>query len=134
MSEIILGGVKLNEVKALKQAMQKDAVAFVSNGIEQGTALINQALESFEEFDDEALITTLLKQAEELFDNVSLVAGVTGVSYRMPYYEEYGHYDSDEVLSHMLENSSIDWDLTRALCSTLGSMEEQCKSWYSSTC
>ena len=129
-NEIILGGVKLSEVKALKEAMQKDAVKFVADGVEEGTKLVAKILEA----ENSCEVQSLVDKATEIFENVQLVASVTGVLYDIPYYEEYG-YDSDEVMSMQLENVSDEWNVDfRKLFKTLEHMESNCRDWYSSTC
>ena len=45
MSEIILGGVKLSDIRAAHQAMKKDAMSFVADNIKAGRELFEELME-----------------------------------------------------------------------------------------
>ena len=72
----------------------------------------------------------------------NIVAGVCGVVFTLPYYEEYGAYESEDVMSHQLENTdnefvSFSWRDKSVFCNlqnTLESMESDARGWHSSTC
>lgn len=135
---IIIAGVNINDLKKQRDALKKDANKFVSDNIEQVTKLVNQIVEA--ESEEEA--EKLGKEAFELLEAAELVASVSGVTFLLPYYEEYGRYDSDEVLSMKLENSeneNLD-DVYNSrtylgkLYDLLGNMEADSLGWYSSRC
>lgn len=135
---IVIGGVDIATLKAQKVAMQQEANAFVSNAIAEGSALVEKMLKA--ESEEEA--NRLAEQALEVFENASLVAGTCGVCFILPYYEEYGQYESEEVMSNQIEDSENEhvqkvWDTSNTLSrlsNVLYSMESDARGWHSSTC
>jgi len=140
--EIVFGGLfilHLEQLANMKAAMLKDSVKFVSDGIEKATLNLIKILEIAEDYksDDHspALLTinNLAEKTNELLKNVSLVSDITGVTYYLPYYEEY----SDESpFSGRLEDlcEGPFTKSVRALYATLETMEGNSKDWHSSTC
>ena len=138
--EIVLGGIKLSELANMKAAMLKDSVKFVADGIEKATLNLNKILAigngDSEEFYDmesaKSFISILAEETNELLKNVSLVSDVTGVTYYLPYYEEYGDdIPFSDQLDDLYEFGSSS---ASALHATLETMESNSKHWHSSTC
>lgn len=138
MSEIIIGGVSIHTLKAQRDAMRKDAVKFVSDNIDGAKALIEELLElTVEEYDK---VDSLASQANELLEAAKLVSDVTGVTYFLPYSEEWG--DNGDVFTRRLEEAdegalSKDWDeypQLVSLFSTLENMESESSDWHTSRC
>jgi single-stranded DNA-specific DHH superfamily exonuclease len=144
MEDIILNGVSINELKAVKQKIQKDANAFVSDNIEAAQALVREIVKAFEESDDNVNFDyhAMAHKAVEKLENARLVAGVADVQYVLPYSEEYGGYDSGEIISNRVEDMlseldisyNSDFDPLSRLYAIAESMESDSRAWNSSSC
>jgi len=139
MDDVIIEGISINELKATKAKIQQGANKVISDSIEQATKVFHEMMEA--ESYDEA--EKLAQQAYDLLETANVVSGVSGVKFSLPYYEEYGQYESDEVMSHILENNEenenveSDWQNKNniyRLQSLLENMESQACNWYSSKC
>jgi hypothetical protein len=138
MSNIVLGGVDISQIRAQRAAMRKDAVKFISDGIEEATKQFNELmlLEEGEEAEAEALAARI----NDILENVEVVADVSGVSYKLPYSDD-GYYD-ERPFSYRLEDPEDEGGAVNAygskimgkLLDTLQEMEVQCRDWYSSRC
>lgn len=130
--DIIINGVSIEELKKQRAAIQKDASKIISDNIEAGTKIVEKILES----EDQEEANTLAEEAYEHFDTAKVVAGVSGVSFFLPFYEEYGRYGSNEILSQRLENDDkFEWDSAISqLYGILEDMESDSRAWHSSTC
>ena len=141
--EIVLGGIKLSELASMKAAMLKDSVKFVADSIEKATLNLIKILKIAEDYGDseefcdmesaKSAISILAEETNELLKNVSLVSDVTGVTYYLPYYEEYS---DDSTFSSQLESLYGEFftESVRALYATLETMESNSRDWHSSTC
>lgn len=139
--DIVIGGVSIAALKAQKQALAKEANMFVKDAVKAGTVAFDLMMNA--ESQEEA--NTHAHEALEQFENAALVSGTAGVTFMIPYYEEYGSYESNEVMSHMLENNEdgnefIEWSYSdngnvfKKLYDVLSDMEFDAKGWHSSTC
>jgi hypothetical protein len=130
--DIIINGVSIEELKAQRKAIQKDASKIIAENIKAGTEIVEKILVS----SDAGEIESLAKEAHEHFDNAYVVAGVSGVTFFLPFYEEYGRYDSDDILSQRLEGQvGGDWGYAMdQLYGILESMESDSRAWHSSMC
>jgi hypothetical protein len=132
MKDIVINGVSIEELKKQRAAIKKDASKIIAENIEAGTKLVEQILAT----EDQEEADRLAKTAYEHFDTANIVAGVSGVEFFLPFYEEYGRYDSDEILSQRLEGE-LEFDFTVALdqlYNILESMEGDSRDWHSSRC
>jgi hypothetical protein len=130
--DIIINGVSIDELKKQRVAIQKDASRVIAESIKAGTELVEKLLL----LEDEEGAEALAKEAYEQFDTARVVAGVSGVSFFLPYYEEYGRYDSDEILSQRIEGQvEFEWgDAISELYGVLEDMESDSRAWHSSMC
>jgi hypothetical protein len=137
MSKIILGGVDIDQIQAQRSAMRKDAVKFISDGIEEATKQFNELM--MLGAGSEAEAEALADHINSLLKDVAVVSDVSGVSYQLPYSGE--DYD-ERPLSYRLEDprdegAAVDAYMSRTmvrLLDTLQEMEAQCRAWYSSNC
>lgn len=138
MNDVYVNGVSLDDLKEKKAAIKKDAVVFVSDSIEKVTELVGKLVEATTQSEADIIASA----AYELLNNANVVAGLADIAYLLPYYEEYGSYESGDVLSSiieesdnpLLEHSYRDTTSLANLCSLLERMEGESKSWHSSTC
>lgn len=142
MSEIILGGVKLSDIRAAQQAMKKDAMAFVSENVKLGRELFEQLMALSEDAADQ--VDALAEEALKKFSDAKLVSDVTGISYYLPFSEGGDWYD-EAPYSYRLEYAGEDGDDGAAvsgdwttsvskLFDLLGNMEVKSRDWHSSRC
>ena len=140
MNDIIIDGISINELKKTKAALQQGASKFISDSISQVQEIVKERLVTATNYGE---AEAAAKEALALLENAQLVSGVSGVSFFLPYYEEYGSYGDDDILSRMIDN--IDRDITGAfygaskgtvakLYSLLEDMESTTRDWHSSTC
>lgn len=137
MEDIIINGVSINDLKAKKAAVQQGASQLISDSIDKATTLVETLLNTEEGLDQEAVA----KEALEQLEVAALVSGISGVTFMLPYYEEYGHYESNEIYSMQLdeaEHIEISWKNKDSnlwkLCRMLENMESDARAWHSSTC
>ena len=138
MSNIILGGVDIGQILAQRSAMRKDAVKFISNGIEEATKQFNELM--MLEAGSEAEAEAIADRINNILEDVKVVSDVSGVSYQLPYSDD-GYYD-ECPLSYRLEDPENEGAAVDAygsktmgkLLDTLQEMEVQCRGWYSSRC
>jgi hypothetical protein len=139
MEDIIIAGYSINALKAQKAAIREGASKVIAESIEAANKLTEQLLES----EDVEEINALAQQAVDLLETAEVVAGVSGVSFFLPFYEEYGQYDSHDIFSKKLEGSDNEalqasWydfnNVLGKLYSQYERMESDSRGWYSSTC
>lgn len=137
MSDIIIGGVSIAALKKQREDMREEAVKFIAQSIKSAQDLCEQILSGDENTDYEGLAT----QANKHLENADLVAGATGNTYFLEFYEEYG---DGSPLSHRIEDNENEhmplvWgsgkcEALAKLRDTLGSMESNSRDWHSSRC
>lgn len=137
MEDIIINGVSINDLKEKKAAIQQGASQLISDSIDNATSLVQKLLDTGEGIDQEAVA----KEALEQLEVAALVSGISGVTFMLPYYEEYGHYESNEIYSMQLdeaEHIEISWKKKDSnlwkLHQMLESMESDARDWHSSMC
>lgn len=133
--DIIINGVSVNELKRQRNAIRQGASQIISKNIELAKNLTNQLLKS----DNADEIKKLAEEAHEVLDTANIVSSVSGVTFSLPFYEDYGNYESEDIFSHKLEQSANklineNWDLIRDLYCLFDSMESQSREWHSSRC
>lgn len=137
MSDIILNGVSIAELKKQKALIQKDAAEFIANAIEEVKGIVSKIVEMPIEDTDE-----WAKKAIELLASVDVVAGVGGVEYYLDYNSEDGE-TGDNVLSTKLQEfegeTGYEWERLRqfAVCTLIGTLEDMeytVRDWNTSTC
>lgn len=137
MSDIVLNGVNINELKKQKQAIQKDASLFISSGVKQVRELIEYIVENPQAEDVDAKA----EAATEVLENIKVVSGVSGVEYMLPYSNEYGDYydekpfydqleEVEELDSGSYKNKTPVYDLMNLL----EDMQYNVKQWNTSNC
>jgi hypothetical protein len=142
--DIIINGVSIEELKKQRAAIRQDASKIIAENIEAATKLVHEIMKA--ESKEEAL--KLAEEAYEYLDTAQVVSGVSGVTFFLPFYEEYGRYESGEILSSILdqehldedeinENIEFNWRDKNALWqlhSKLSDMESNSRAWHSSMC
>lgn len=134
--DIIINGVSVNELKKQRDAIRQGASTIISQNIELAQTLTQSLIES----NDKEEIKRLAKEAHEALDNANVVASVSGVVFFLPFYEEYGNYEGDEIFSSMLDESENEllvevWDESISqLYSLFFNMESKSRDWHSSSC
>jgi hypothetical protein len=145
MTDIVLNGVSITELKKQKVLIQQDAAKFIANGIKDATTLLVSIIESFEsdETIDRDEIEAAASAAVEILENVDLVAGVSDVEYYLPFFSEYS---DDRAFSNRLEElDRVDEVLDGEylwrnegpigrLYGVLSNMENKSKVWNTSYC
>lgn len=143
--DIVINGVSIEELKKQRQALQQGASKVISDNIEAATKLVHEIMKS--ESKEDAL--KLAEEAYEHLDTAEIVSGVSGVQFFLPFYEEYGPYEHDDILSSILsqdyvddeddvnDNVSFSWQDKNALYKLyqkLENMESDSLAWNSSMC
>lgn len=134
--DIIINGVSINELKKQRDSIRQGAAKIISENLEIAKELTQKLVEST----DKVEINSLAKEAYEALDNANVVAGVSGVSFLLPFYEEYGRYEGEEIFSTLLEESDNEilkevWDdSVNQLYNLFYTMETQSRDWHSSRC
>lgn len=134
--DIIINGVSINELKKQRNSIRQGAAKIISENLEIAKELTQKLVEST----DKVEINSLAKEAYEALDNANVVAGVSGVSFLLPFYEESGSYESKEIFSTLLEESDNEilkevWDDSlNQLYNLFYTMETQSRDWHSSRC
>lgn len=134
--DIIINGVSINELKKQRNAIRQGAAKLIAENIELATKLTQKLVES----KDKEEIKVLAKEAYEALDNANVISGVSGIDFCIPFYEEDGNYESEDILSTVLEDSDNEvlnemWQNgVSALSSLFYSMERQSRDWHSSRC
>lgn len=138
MNEIIIDGISINELRKTKQALQKGASKFIAESIAAATEIVKERLVNAASFGE---AEQAAQEALALMENAQLVSGVSGVTFFLPYYEEYGGHEEENILSMVIENADHDTigsyyggGTLSQLHSLLGSMEQTSLDWHSSTC
>lgn len=147
MKDIVINGVSIEELKKQRQLLQQGASKVIADSIDSATKLVAKIVEA--ETKDVAL--KLAEEAYDHLDTAEIVSGVSGVEFYLPFYEEYGRYEHDVILSSILsqeyvddeeevnENASFEtWgskqDALSKLYHKLESMESDSLAWNSSMC
>jgi hypothetical protein len=149
MQEIVIAGYSLEELKKIQNNVRKDANKHISDNIEAGTKLVKEMVALAEEtdFDVEedgedfaavqevrAKISGMAEQADSHFDTARTVAQISGVSFYIPFNEDWA---SGNALTDALEDANLRYDFSEALeglADTLEDMEYASKNWHSSRC
>ena len=132
--DIIINGVSVNELKKQRLAIREGASAIIAENLNVAKSLTQKLIES----QDKEEIKALAEKAFDALETVNVVSGVSGITYFLPFYEEYG--DNDEILSRKLENSNNQvleevWeDGVNKLYSLFEDMESTSRDWNSSNC
>jgi hypothetical protein len=146
MQEIVIDGVNLNEMKAKHDALQAEmqqarnkvrqgASKFIAEKLDEGKKLVEALLDEDFEGDVEEVAT----QAYDLLSAVSFVSEVSGVTYRLPYYDrqaEYAPYgDPYSTQFDEAENEALnDSEAVGKLWGLLEDMESEVSDWLTSYC
>lgn len=137
MTDIVLNGVSITELKKQRALIQKDASAFIAQGLKDVAVLMQSIKEAVEvpkdEVIDEEGIDAAAAQAKQILENIQIVSGVSGVTYYLPFYEEYG-YNDEKPYSSILDNADLSSDQIDALYGLLEDMESDSRNWHSSQC
>lgn len=136
MSDIILNGVSIAELKQTKALIQKDAATFIANGIQEATDIIKGIIEAGEDGERTKLNDDAAK-AVEILENVKVVSGVSDVAYYLPYYEEWGYADERPYTAQLDDAGLVSYSINDSLADlhgTLEDMEYTSKNWHSSQC
>lgn len=89
MNDIVLNGVSISELKRMKVLIHEDAAKFIAAGIRDAGTLMEciinaDAEQPFEELEAAAA------QAADILHNVNTVSDVSGVTFQLPCYGNYG--------------------------------------------
>lgn len=134
MTDIVLAGVNIAELKKQKQAIQKDAVKFLSDGVEKVKALVAE-ITTLDTDSDHDTINAKALEAVEILEDIQVVSGVSGVEYYLPHRDEYGYSSGDgEPMLALLENAELEGDDVDSLMGLLEDMEYEVRKWNTSTC
>lgn len=138
MNDIIIDGINISDLRKTKEALQKGASKFIAESIAAATEIVKERLVTAASYGE---AEAAAQEALALLENAQLVSGVSGVSFFLPYYEEYGGHDEDEILSTIIENADHDTigkyyggGTLSDLHDLLGNMESTSRDWHSSTC
>lgn len=131
MSDMLIGGYTLDELKKIQTAVKKDANKIISDAIDTATAAMEEML-SLDGDDDKDEITNLAVKAQENLELAKVVSNVSDVSYYLPFSTEYtsdGYY-------YRFESTDVGLDIeaVNSMLETLEDMESNSKMWHDSTC
>jgi methyl-accepting chemotaxis protein len=144
MENIIIAGRTLEELKQIQKEVRKDANKYIAQFIEAGESAVKEILELVEvddERDEEAegvedvseKVTALAAVAEKNLAQAKLISDISGVSYYLPFSEEWsndGYYcQLEQRYEGLPDNKAVD-----ALFSIIDSMESESRNWHSSRC
>lgn len=134
MVDIKLGGHTIAELKTMRQAVAKDAQAFIAEELKKAVDLFSQLREliNAEEQDSKAA-SDITEAANEAFRNVQLVSEVSGCSFYIGF-RDGEYYEQGDVMSDTLRDIRLTSESLRDLYWTLDSMESQSAHWHSSKC
>lgn len=139
MEDIIIGGHSVSALKEIKKAIQQDAVKVISDNTDAALAKFS----ALKDAETKEQAHTLAQEIYEHLEIVEVVAGVSGCVHYLPYYEEYGRHESEDVISRYLEDNEnealeYDWrdknDPLYKLAQLAGSLESDSMDWHSSMC
>lgn len=131
--DIVINGVSVNELKKQRVAIREGASQIISENINIAKTLTQQLVES----EDPKVVERLAQEAYTALDTANVVSGVSGVTFYLPFYEEYR---DEETFSSMLEETenevvSENWDgAVSKLYNLFEEMESQSRDWHSSRC
>lgn len=131
--DIVINGVSVNELKKQRVAIREGASQIISENINIAKTLTQQLVES----EDPKVVERLAQEAYTALDTANVVSGVSGVTFYLPFYEEYR---DEETFSSMLEETenevvSANWDgAVSKLYNLFEEMESQSRDWHSSRC
>lgn len=138
MNDIVIEGISINELKKTKAALKQGASKFIAESISKVREIVKERLVTATNYSEGEAAA---KEALTLLENAQLVSGVSGVSFFLPYYREYGSYGDDDILSLVIDNADHDvlgecYGATTLgrLYSLLGDMEASTRDWHSSSC
>lgn len=140
LDTITFGGYTLKEIRTMQSAVHKDAVVFVSDGLDEALTLLGDIVEmagedAVEVLDAEGveLAQSKIDEATKLLKAVNTVATISGVTYYLPFYSSYGDYYDERPWSGQIEDlqSSLE---AYGLYSVLENMESSSREWNESRC
>lgn len=149
MTDIIIDGVNLNELKVqydalakqqveMRKSIQKGASKFIADAIKDAKVLLEQIVSADEEDEEKIDLETVSAQALELLKNAKFVSDVSGISYDLPYYDRQSDYFPDgELYTSQLEESIFgyqDSESFQELWGLLEDMESEVSEWNTSYC
>ena len=138
MNDIIIDGVSINELRKAKDALLQGANKFIAESIAKAQEIVKERLVVAASYGE---AEAAAQEALTLLENAQLVSGTSGVVFYLPFYEEYGQYDSNDILSQIIENADHDvigkyygGSTLSKLHSLLEDMESTARDWHSSRC
>lgn len=137
MGDIILNGFNISELKRTRIALQQDASKFVSESIEKAQDIVKHRLVVAQYASD---AEAAAEEAFSLLEKAEVVASTAGIEFSLPYYEEYGSHDAEDILTQVIEEASNEVigsyykGSLGKLHSLLESMESSSRDWHSSNC
>lgn len=134
-NDIIINGINLQEFKKQKESMTTEAAKMIGQQLELAKSLTTQLINS----QDKDEIKQLAHQAYEALNQAKEVSEISGVAFLLPFYEEYGSYDDNEIFSYQLDNCNNPlfneiWGTgsgLKELFDLFEDMESQSRDWYS---
>lgn len=132
MTDIVIAGYSVAELKKQQQLIKKDASAFIAEAIKKAQELAQEIANS----EDEDTIRSLAKEAIEQLTAVEIVATAAGVEYYLPNCGENCYDSSDDVISRILEEVAGGSNVKelQELISQAEDMEWQTDRWNQSYC
>lgn len=141
MKDVIVNGVSMLGLKKQKEALQKGASAFIATAVKEALEMFNTLEQMSADEVEEAKV--LAVQIKDKLEQAQLVSGASGVTYDLPYHEEWG-YD-EKPLSARIDEAADDFEdgahaalndseEISALYGLLEDMEYDSKQWNSSSC
>lgn len=133
MKEIVINGINVQELQKQRDAIREGAVTLISDNLDLANELTHKLIKS----ENKEEIETLLKEAYEVLSMTNLVSDVSGVSFYLPYSQDY--CDDDEVVfsSELSRNGVLNkmWDNgVQQLYSLYRKMEDKSHGWHASYC
>jgi len=134
---LILAGVDVYHIQALREQIAQEANKFVSNGIDTVKATMGIIKPMLEDTDDadpnvDSELETQCTELLQLLKDIELVSDCSGMSYYLPW---DGEYDETPFSCTFDDNAPGNLStLFSELYNQLEGMESQSKAWNDSTC
>ena len=134
-NDMIIDGINLQEFKKQKAYMASEAAKIIGQQLELAKSLTLKLIHS----QDKDEIKQLAGQAYDALNQAKEVSEITGVTFLLPFYEEYGRYEDNEIFSYQLDTCDNPlfneiWGTgsrLKQLCDLFEDMENQSRIWFS---
>lgn len=149
MTDIIIDGINLSEMKVRYDALQAEQAAmrtsirqgsskFIAESIQDAKVFLEQIVNATEEDEEKIDLEAVSAKALEILKNAKFVSDASGVSYKLPYYDRQSDYSPyGSPYTSQFDDSIFgykDSESFQALWGLLEDMESDVAEWLTSYC